>query len=119
MRISIVSGVAEGPTILNAFDNALTEANIGVITDANATDPEAVKTGTLNVSGSMMANEVIMQKDINVTGTLKANASNLVADVQNSSHRRIPSQHRMNYRSSAATCNLLAQRRCFFPILFP
>lgn len=29
MRISIVSGVAEGPTILNAFDNALTEANIG------------------------------------------------------------------------------------------
>ena len=29
MRVSIVSGEAEGPTILNAFDNALTEANIG------------------------------------------------------------------------------------------
>lgn len=29
MKISIVSGVAEGPTTLNAFDNALTEAGIG------------------------------------------------------------------------------------------
>ncbi len=29
MKIAIVSGVAEGPTELNAFDNALTEAGIG------------------------------------------------------------------------------------------
>ena len=29
MRISIVSGKSEGPTLLNAFDNALTNANIG------------------------------------------------------------------------------------------
>ena len=29
MRISIVSGEAEGPTKLNAFDNALTDAGIG------------------------------------------------------------------------------------------
>ena len=29
MRIAIVSGASEGPTELNAFDNALYEAEIG------------------------------------------------------------------------------------------
>ena len=29
MKVSITSGKAEGPTILNAFDNALLDAGIG------------------------------------------------------------------------------------------